>query len=61
MQRRLVIIYSDDPNLRVKVENKIKALRFLARANELLVFGNIEMNFEEYNFRFKTIQDFQGI
>lgn len=62
IQRHIVVIYSNVPELRVTgKENTKRLVRFMARVNELLYFGNLEYNFETGEVRYKTSQIFQGI
>ena len=61
-KRYLVIIYSTDKNAKVDGDDLKKlALRFITKANDLLSFGNIEMNYETGEFRFKTSQSLPGV
>lgn len=61
-QKNLLLIYSEDSNLKVSSEpNKRKSLEFIAKANELLNFGNIELNYDTGEFRIKTSQALPGV
>lgn len=56
-RRSRLVIYSQNPDIRPTSEPaKQKLIPFLARVNELLLFGNLEMNYDSGEIRFKTSQ-----
>lgn len=56
-RRFRLLIYSQNPDIRPTTDlAKQKLIPFLARVNELLLFGNLEMNYETGEIRFKTSQ-----
>jgi len=57
-QRNLVVIYSWNAQFRVEDAKKNDFLIFIAKANEVLSFGNIEMNIDTGVIRYKTSQAF---
>lgn len=62
VQKQIVMVYSSVVGLQITGKETIKRLvRFMARANESLYFGNLEYNFETAETRYKTSQIFQGI
>ena len=61
VKRHLVLIYSTLKQGGLTEEGIRKALRFVTKANELLDFGNIEINVDAAEFRFKTSHSFPGI
>ncbi|CAG9326249.1 unnamed protein product [Blepharisma stoltei] len=61
-KRSLVTIYSQNRNTRALTEDQKKySLMFISKANELISFGNIEMNYDSGEFRYKTSQAFPGV
>ena len=62
VNKQIVMIYSSIPGFTVTGKDLVKKLvRFIARVNELLYFGNLEYNFETGEVRYKTSQIFQGV
>lgn len=62
VQKHIVVIYSNVPGFTITGKDPTKRLvRFMARVNEMLYFGNLEYNFETGEVRYKTSQIFQGI
>ena len=62
LQKQIVMVYSSIPNFQISGKEKIKRLvKFMAKVNEQLYFGNLEFNFETAETRYKTSQIFQGI
>ncbi|CAG9327325.1 unnamed protein product [Blepharisma stoltei] len=64
LSRYLVLLYSQftircEPEL--SQAEQFQCLRFLARVNERIEYGNFEMNYNERLFRYKTSQSFPGV
>lgn len=61
-KRNLVLIHSQGRYMIAKDDTvKKNCLKFMAKTNESLFFGNIEMNYDSGEFRFKTSQAFPGV
>ncbi|CAG9328058.1 unnamed protein product [Blepharisma stoltei] len=61
-RRNLVIIYSQCKSIRAQTdEQKKNCLRFISKANEGISFGNVELNYDSGEFRYKTSQAFPGV